>query len=57
MDRAGFGKCFLHKDCFGYVDGRCRVLHTGYKEECPYYKTKVQYAEEVKKYAKKKGEK
>lgn len=51
MDIAGFGRCEgKKKDCFAYLNGRCRALCDGdfKKKDCPFYKTKQQKALEDK---------
>jgi len=53
MDRAGFGVCDKgKKDCFAYLNGRCRALcecNFGEKN-CPFYKTKEEYEKQERRY-------
>ena len=45
----------VHEDCFGYIYGSCHVLKSLYcstKKECPFFKTRMQFEEDKKKYAK-----
>lgn len=37
---ADFGTCANeHKDCFAYLNGRCRILTDGtFQGDCPFYK-------------------
>lgn len=40
------------QDCFAYLSGKCRVLNnTDFNgKQCPFYKTKAQWLEELKKW-------
>jgi hypothetical protein len=37
----------IHKDCFAYSVGRCRILTSMDCERCKFYKTNKQYAKDI----------
>lgn len=53
MDRTGFGECKNQKkDCFAYLNGRCRALCDGdfNGKQCSFYKEKTEYEKQERRY-------